>query len=208
MHPRRPEWGSGLVHQAMAVPQSGPAAQRLVIEFANQGRVTINTAVAPLLPAQEGAITMSATQSRPTFPTPGATPKPSNGGGWLDRLEGNGVGKEELWRMPASFTDPFATLSSRLAAVLDSFRYGTDPRHPRNLLDWAVAQTGLNDPLSKYTRTELEQAFPRFVRDRDNYFFDMVRTIRRQNRQDLLQQARQGRLDPAAIKALDRATRG
>jgi hypothetical protein len=34
-------------------------------------------------------------------------------------------------------------------------------------VDWAVAQTGLDDPLSRFSRQELEQHFSRYVTERD-----------------------------------------
>ncbi len=48
IHPRRPEWGRGVVKEASHITYQGDAAQRVAVQFANKGRVVINTAVAPL----------------------------------------------------------------------------------------------------------------------------------------------------------------
>ncbi len=211
VHARRPEWGDGVVRQVTAIAHDGRDAQRLVVDFPNKGRVTINTAIATLQ-AKEGNATMSSTSTFPNrkFRESPSRPTPDMGGsgGWLDRLSGTNKGHmSELWAMPASFNDVFASWSDRLKAVLDTYRYGTDSRHARNILDWAVEQTGLSDPLTKYTRSELEQAFPRYIRDRDNYLFDMLRTLKRENRGDVVKQVRAECKIPAAVSMLDRGFR-
>ncbi len=227
LHARRPEWGDGLVRQATAIAHDGKDAQRLIVDFPNKGRVTINTAIASLQ-AKEGNTTMS---SSTTFPTRGFKSASTrnfddlsngsgsgansgggsggtSGGGWLDRLAGNNNGHmSELWAMPASFNDVFASWGDRLKAVLATYRYGTDPRHARNILDWACEQTGLADPLTKYSRSELEHAFPRYIRDRDNYLFDMCRTLKRENRMDVIREVRAQCKLPAAMSMLDKAGR-
>jgi len=49
VHPLRREWGTGVIQQAAPASHQGKQGQRLVVQFANQGRVTINTAVVPLV---------------------------------------------------------------------------------------------------------------------------------------------------------------
>jgi hypothetical protein len=206
VHTRRPEWGQGVVDHATAIVHEGRAAQRLVVVFAHYGRVTVNTALAPLLPAPAaGAVQPvgAARQESHTLPTGGG------GGGWLANLSHTNP-KGELWQLPDALTDPFAPLSRRLAATLDTFRYSADAHDPasqRSLLDWAIAQTGLHDPLSKYTRHDLEQAFPHYTRDRDNHLFELVRLIKRQGKPELVEQAKQHCPNPAARSALERAQR-
>ena len=122
--------------------------------------------------------------------------------GWLNDLEGS-TGKNELWDLPDELTNPFASISERLQATLQTYKYSTEPKA---LFDWAVRQTGLDDPLSKYNRHELEQAFPRFARDRDAHLRDMVRQIKRADGYAILKDAGKG-LFPAGQSALDRAIR-
>jgi len=189
-HPRRPEWGQGVVRQATTIQYQGQSAQRLAIDFAHQGRVVINTAVAPIAPKGNPPPMRSANTT-------------SSGSGWLDQLEKANTGsKHELWDLPSAMTDPFASLTQRITATLESFRYSAEPR---SLIDWAIAQTDLHDPLSKYTRHELELAFPRFTRDRNSHLLDLVRQAKRRGERQLLDQMRSGTRLPAARIALDKA---
>jgi hypothetical protein len=221
-HPKRPEWGQGKVRDLQAIAQpDGSRAQRLTVDFANEGRKLINTAVAPLIrdaAAPEKPSKPRALRNTPDAPLPSHTRKkatatataPANGSGdsaaggsgWLDALDGS-TQSNELWDLPEDVSNPFASLGERLKAILQTFRYSTEPRA---LIDWAVAQTGLNDPLSKYTRHELEQAFPRYARDRDQHLRDLVRQLKRNNEYATLKDAGRG-LFPAAQSALDKAIR-
>lgn len=202
IHARRPEWGEGTVEQASATFHEGRPAQRLVVSFTHHGRITINTGVAPLV-RKETLATMSTTSS-PRFPAPENAPNaelPDATKGWLGKLGQTKTG-DELYRLPDAMTDPFLPPSKRLQAVLDSYRFSTEPR---SLIDWAIAQTGLKDPLSKHTRHDLEQAFPRFARDRENHLFELVRGLKRQNRADTLQETLRDTTLPAARNALQKA---
>lgn len=192
-HPKRPEWGAGQVRKVEAMVHEGQPAQRVTVDFANKGRVVINTGVVPL----EG----KGTDTNMTSIDASALKNADRG--WLDNLEQSRNGNE-LWSLPASLSDPFASEAQRLRATLDTFRYSTEPRA---LMDWAVAQTGLDDPLSKYTRQELEQAFPRYARDRNNHLFDLVRQMKRNGQKHLVQQAQRETRLPAARSALDKAMR-
>ncbi|MEL7087576.1 MAG: DUF3553 domain-containing protein [Planctomycetota bacterium] len=240
-HPKRPEWGLGTVRDLQAIAQpDGSRAQRLTVDFANEGRKLINTAIAPLdrasaapqktskpssrrnspqqpLPSHSKIKAAAAVNSDSVVGTPVAAPRGGNisgrasggtsggaseGAGWLDDLDGSAK-PNELWDLPDDLTNPFGSAPERLAATLQTYRFSTEPRA---LIDWAVAQTGLNDPLSKYTRHELEQAFPRFARDRDAHLRDLVRQLKRESNFAALKDAGRG-LFPAAQSALDKAIR-
>ncbi|MBB6428625.1 DUF3553 domain-containing protein [Algisphaera agarilytica] len=223
-HPKRPEWGVGTVRSIQAIAQpDGTRAQRLTVDFANQGRKNINTAIAPLIREGEAKPVAPAKPKtrrntpQPPLPQPktakaaasvtpngdGSAGNGSSGSGWLDAMDPDGAKSNELWDLPDELSDPFASLPERLAATLKTYRFSTEPRA---LMDWAVVQTGLNDPLSKYTRSELEQAFPRYVRDRDAHLKDLVRQLKRENNFAALKDAGRG-LFPAAQSALDKAIR-
>lgn len=214
-HPRRPEWGSGVVKEARLIQHDGRQAQRLAVEFANKGRVVINTAVAPL--ERKGSrenMTRTLTSTGTGHGSSGANGSSASssgvsggasGGGWLAQLErASGGAKHELWDLPSSMTDPFEPLHKRLQATLDSYKYSTEPR---SLIDWAVLQTGLDDPLTKYTRSELEQAFPRFARDRDEHLRNLVRQIKRKGDTHVLSEALHRTKIAAGINALQKAMR-
>lgn len=202
-HPRKPEWGTGVVREAHPTSHDGIQAQRLRIDFANRGNTTINTAIAPLV---------SGDAMDDTFNTPkgfGQDMSMSSeasklGAGWLDQLEGQGGGKRELWDLPDACNDPFASDEEQLDATLDTFKYSTDPGP---LFQWAVVQTGLDDPLSKHTRVELEQAFPRYARDRDNRLFELVRQMKRNGLIDVLRKKAQNCPHRTGRQLLEKAIR-
>ncbi len=196
VHARRPEWGQGVIHEATAIQHQGQPAQRLVVRFVNHGRITLNTAYANLQPKGSNHTMTSTT-------TTSGSPTPATNQGWLGTLEKNPP--RELWSLPEAMTDPFAGLSGRLNATLDSYRFNAGAR---SLIEWAAAQSGLTDPLTAYSRHELEQAFARFTRDRDQHLVELVRTAKKQHKNAMLNQMAQETRFPAAREALQKAIRG
>ncbi len=188
MHPARPEWGAGVVDEAQPTTHQGKTGQRLTVRFANHGRVTINTAVIPLR-AMDGNSNMNNSSTQ----------------GWLGAIAGrNGDVEHELWALPEAMTDLFSNLQQRLLATLETFRFDNGSR---GLFDWAVAQTGLTDPMTRYNRHELEQAYERFSRDRRLHLQDMVRQLKSRGDAALLNEAlRDIRYDTAKV-ALQKAMR-
>lgn len=213
-HPKRPEWGTGVVRQVEPITHHGVKAQRVAVDFANKGRVVVNTAIAKLDITGNAEPAAAGTRVSPRkLPSSlmSQTEKDEKArkegdAGWLNELE-RGAGATstgDLWSLPQSMTDPFSSLKQRLLATLDSYRFTTEPR---SLIEWAVTQTGLDDPLSKYTRSELERAFPRFCRDRDNHLAELIRTIKRQMQHVILDEVRTEIELPAAHKALHKTSR-
>ena len=126
----------------------------------------------------------------------------SQDSGWLASL--NKKTPDQLSELPHAMSDPFASHSDRLGAVLDSFRFSADAR---GLMDWAITQTHMEDPLSRYTRHELEQASPFFVRNRNDYLFEIVREIKREGKHQLLSDISRKTRNKQAKAMLDRAIR-
>src|SRR5699024_8518167 len=109
-------------------------------------------------------------------------------GGWLNTLERTSSGQQhELWGLPDELTDPFASLTDKLKATLDAYRYSTESR---SLIEWAIMQTGLDDPMTRYNRSQLEQEFPRFSRDREQHLKQLVRKMKQQGKELELKQIR------------------
>ena len=185
-HEGRPEWGQGVVDQARAIRHEGRPAQRLVIHFEHRGRTTVSTAFARITPAE--ARSGSGQDTEPAA------------GDWLNEFEGDGDAADPLTRLPDAATDPLRPLARRLDATLGLYRFGDDPR---GLVEWAVAQTGLHDPLSRYSRHDLERAYQRFERDREEHLRKLLRRARRENEHDLIEQVKRHRL-PAAREAVRR----
>jgi hypothetical protein len=93
-----------------------------------------------------------------------------NGAGWIATLEGRRP-EEVMTRLPAEASDPFRTLWQRLQFTLDLYRFS---REPRALTQWAVAQSGMADPLTRFARQELEILFDRWARNRDGHLKSLL----------------------------------
>lgn len=144
VHADKPEWGSGVVSAAIPAIQDGKRCQRLTIRFDRAGVKTISTAFAHLKPAdQEPAIEQAIVTANSD---------------WLSDVGSKRV-QEIMTRLPENANDPFASLESRLKATLSLFRFSASGGA---LIDWAAAQSGLKDPLSRFSRHELEDYYRRF----------------------------------------------
>jgi len=190
-HTKRPEWGIGEVDHACSITHQGKPAQKLTVTFRHKGRVTLNTAVAPLATKETEA------------PMTSTNPNASTNGGWLASLESDGG--DELSAMPHATNDLFTSLEQRLEATLDTFRFSTEPR---SLIEWAIAQTGHADPLTHYTRHELEEGFQRFEHNRRKHLKELVGELRREAKSDVVNQAVKNARHPGAADALRKAARG
>jgi len=194
-HRRRPEWGEGTVASAQNATHGGRPAQRLVINFANHGRVTLNAAVAPIAPAGSSS---TATATSTSTSTSGG-----GGGGWLNQLEGKTVDADALAVLPEDVSDPFASLARRLRLIGELYRFR---REPRSVMEWAVAQSGLTDPLSRFSRNDLEQQFIAFEQARDGHLRSLLAAAQKAGDAAALDQARQ-HPRPEARAAVDRLMR-
>jgi hypothetical protein len=193
VHLRRPEWGHGTISRVQHASHAGQPTQRLVVDFVNHGRVTLLSALAPVaFKEKEDTGSMSTSMS----------PKTSSGQGWLASLEEKSP-THRLTALPDALTDPFSSNYRRLQATLATFKYSTQPRA---LIDWAITQTGLSDPLTQFTRHELEQAFPFYAHARMAHLNELVRTMKREGDLGSLNKAMSETTGPAA-EALAKALR-
>ncbi|MEX2219138.1 MAG: DUF3553 domain-containing protein [Phycisphaerales bacterium] len=162
VHGGRPEWGLGEVRTAESVVQNGARCQRLTIRFDRAGVKTISTAYADLRPGEE--------MPRVAQPTDNGDPE-------NDPLSASAVNwDEKLQAIPEDATDPFKTRRARLEATLNLYRFTSGGG---SLLDWAAAQTGLKDPLSKFSRHELERQFDRFRANLDAHLKKLAFEMRK-----------------------------
>jgi len=193
-HRTRPEWGEGTIASAQSATHDGQPAQRLVINFANHGRVTINSALAPIVPAD--AVSASA-ESRAQTSGGGA------GRGWLSELEGKNLDADALSELPDDVSDPFAALVRRIRLTGDLYRF---KREPRSVMEWAVAQSGLTDPLSQFSRNDIEQQFVAFEQAREAHLRSLLVAARKAGDAAAIEEAKQHQL-PEARTAADRLMR-
>jgi hypothetical protein len=82
---------------------------------------------------------------------------------------------EMMTSIPEAARDPFGTPVQRLRSTLSLYRFTSSGGA---LLDWAVMQSGLSDPLSKFTRHELEDFFGFFEKILWKHLGKMVREAR------------------------------
>ena len=193
VHTGKPEWGVGLVTGASGAVHEGRPCQRVVVRFERAGVKTLSTAFAELKPASEvPALALAeamdvgegseASNGHGVKAGIGAAVNGSshNGdgeGGWLEKA-GAPTPTEVMTRLPDATTDPFTTLAQRLKATIGLYRF-TDSGG--SLLDWAAAQSGLKDPLSRFSRHELEQVFRRFCFVRDEHLKRLVLEMKKQD---------------------------
>jgi len=161
VHSQRPEWGTGTVTSAAGDVHEGSACQRLTVRFDRGGVKTLNTAMAKLIAADD-APRISAQAPDDDDPLAMAIAGPS--------------AKEVMLRLPDETNDPFTTPRSRLAAVLKLYKYS---EHGASLLDWAASQTGLKDPMTRFSRHELEDFFKRFCFVRDEQLKRVVIEVKK-----------------------------
>ncbi|MBX3316704.1 MAG: DUF3553 domain-containing protein [Phycisphaeraceae bacterium] len=183
IHAGRPEWGTGAVTSVEAAVHNGHACQRLGIRFDRVGPKTISTAFADL---------------RHPDAAPSLDRKLSDAAGLdgPDHLKAAQV----LGELPDEATDPFISFKARLTNTLKLYRFTGSGG---SLLDWATAQTGLSDPLSRFSRHELELAFDRFKMNLEQHLRRLVQDARKKEPESIA--AAMSSAPPAGQQALKRA---
>jgi hypothetical protein len=171
-HAGRPEWGIGTITRVEQVPVNGHTTQRLFIRFPNAGMKTL---------IEEQSELQRISNTNDPLAEDGATDAPAarawdklSPDDWLSPLAHKKV-LESLISLPGDVKDPFNTLQKRLHLTLRLYRFD---KSGKGLIDWAVAQTGIDDPLSRFTRQELEQHFARFVSERDAHLGRLLQECR------------------------------
>ncbi len=151
VHADKPEWGVGVVNAAVPQIQDGKHCQRVTVRFERAGLKTLSTAFAHLKPAEDSpAIEQAIMTSK---------------GDWLSDVGAKQV-QDIMTKLPENAEDPFASIESRLKATLGLYRFSPSGGA---LIDWAAAQCGLKDPLSRFSRHELEEFYRRFEVSREQH---------------------------------------
>lgn len=192
---KRPEWGDGSVMKLEAITFQGKTDQRIYVRFAAVGMKTLLASAADLVHADGSGGDILTTIHRPTTLADVEKTKES---GWLGALDRRGP-EEVMTSLPPSATDPFLSVRRRLENTLGLYRFdGAAGR----LIDWAVAQSGVNDPMTRFNRNQLEQFFQRWKFALDAHLIGLLGEARRDP--DALQAAL-AKASPAAQKAVQRA---
>ncbi|OUU96258.1 MAG: hypothetical protein CBC35_01620 [Planctomycetes bacterium TMED75] len=179
----RPEWGIGTVQKVEFVTREGAKDQRVWIRFPNVGMKTILAGA-----AQVEVVTRANDEEdvEHTF----AAQELAHESGWLGEITKRKP-EDAMTNLPPEVLDPFSSLRGRLKKTLELFRFTSDGA---SLIDWAVAQTGLDDPMSRFNRHELEEFFKHWARGRDEQLRSLMSEARR-NREpvnDLMKSAAPG----------------
>ncbi|MEO1129240.1 MAG: DUF3553 domain-containing protein [Planctomycetota bacterium] len=161
MHASRPEWGEGIVTAVANATHDGAACQRLTVRFERAGLKTVSTGVADIRNADEVG--------------PAAADDASGPAPWLEVASAEDVPKH-MAKLPDATRDPFTTLEDRLTSTLHLYRFSDQGG---SLLDWAAMQTGLADPLTHFSRHELEAFFKRFAFERDQHLKRVLAEVRK-----------------------------
>lgn len=165
IHAGKPEWGVGQVIGAEDVLLEGVAGQRLKIRFEREGLKSLATQIADLRLAES----QTAMERAEADIVPGLNPEASEK-----------VAREVMVTIPEAARDPFASMTSRLSATFALYRFDASGA---SLIDWAAAQSGLADPLSRFNRHELEEFFRRFAASRDDHLRALLGEAKRKDPQ-------------------------
>lgn len=160
-HRDRPEWGIGSVVKVEKVTANGRVSQRLSIRFPNIGLKSLSTEHANLEQVAEEAPEYTGNGE----PGVVAAWDRARESGWLAPVAERKI-EEAMVSLPMEARDPFSSLRQRLAYTLDLYRF---ERNGGLLIDWAIAQSGLDDPMTRFNRQELELLFDRWQRELDGH---------------------------------------
>lgn len=163
--PSKPEWGVGTLTRVARAQVKGEACWSLTVRFPNAGLKKLNTSVAVLERVDQ---TTSAGAGEAAVVIAKANMAAD------DELFGPMAKKNVeavMTDLPEPCRDPFRSLAGRVELTLELYRFAATGRL---LVDWAVAQTGLDDPLSQFNRQELETHFGRWAMERDRHLAKLV----------------------------------
>jgi hypothetical protein len=183
-HRKRPEWGVGTITRIEPVRLGDRADQRLWIRFSNAGSKAVLASIGELdrIAADGDGHTLTEREAR-------------HEGGWLGEIARRRP-EDAMTELPPEASDRFLPLRKRLDFTLGLYRF--EPVGGK-LLDWAIAQTGLEDPLARFSRHELEQFFQRWAFHRDQH---LGRLVQESRAEPGVLQAATAQAPPAAQRAL------
>ena len=163
-HIERPEWGIGEVTKVEILTRDGRPDRRVWIKFPSVGTKTLLASAANLEVITDDVLPQS--EPNDTF----ADRQADHETGWLGEIAKNQP-EDAMLSLPPGATDPFVPIRNRLQFIIKLYRFEATGG---KLIDWAVAQTGMDDPLARFNRHELEQFFERWMWERDRL---LVRTL-------------------------------
>ena len=169
-HPERPEWGVGTVSKVEVTPVGGTPTQRITVQLPNAGIKVLNDTAARLERVVEESVAVASGHSTESIDA-------------IDRMRKDDllapVASRKLTELmtaiPEPCRDPFRSLEDRIRSTLGLYRFDDGGK---GLIDWAVMQTGLGDPLARFNRHELEEHFRRWSYEREQHLRKLLHEAR------------------------------
>ena len=165
-HPKFPEWGSGAVIKVEQTPINGEPTTRVTVRFSSAG---LKSFVGNQLPLE-----LLSTDHEMPGDKIGTRPAISD----VEDLERSGLTQaveqkllEIMHVIPMACRDPFNTAEHRLRRTFELFKYDMSGR---GLMEWAMAQTGMDDPLTRFSRTELEEFFKEYSHELNRHLAKLL----------------------------------
>ena len=170
-HPSKPEWGVGVVSKDEVTTRGETTDLRIWVRFPSIGEKTLLASVAGLELIEAQAFS-SAIHARPSVTDVDV----AKGGGWLGSISKKSA-EELMTALPGEATDPFVNPKRRFETTMALYRFdGT----PARLVEWSIAQSGLDDPMSRFNRQELEQLYKRWMFHLDAHLLKLLGELRRE----------------------------
>ncbi len=194
-HPKRPEWGIGEVTRIEMIVRDGQPDQRAWVRFPSVGLKTLLVSVAAPEPVEsaEPADIAARLHTQTTL----VDAEARHEGGWLGEIARRRP-EEVMCSLPPRATDPFLSSIKRMENALSLYRFAPTGT---GLIEWAIAQSGLDDPLSRFSRHELEQFHQRWRFELETHIARLLQELRR-DRQPL--EPLLARAPAAAVAAVKR----
>jgi hypothetical protein len=153
-HPKFPEWGSGAVIKVENTAVNGEVTKRITVRFTHAGlKKFVGDAIPLDVMLDAHAMPGDRECKRPAIAE-------------VEDLERSGLRQavdqkleEIMFNIPLACRDPFNTLDHRLRRTFALYKYDLSGK---GLMEWAMAQTGMDDPLTRFNRTELEDYFKQY----------------------------------------------
>ena len=165
-HAKRPEWGVGAITKIEVITRDGRPDRRIWIRFPTAGEKSVLSSMAELEHVEAapmgGAPTLADAHARADS-------------GWLGEIAKRKP-EDMMVALPDGATDPFVPLRRRLEQTFSLYRFDA----PSKLIEWAIAQSGLNDPMSRFSRHDLEAFFKRWKFALDAHLGKLMQDARRE----------------------------
>lgn len=153
-HPKFPEWGSGAVIKVENAPVNGDVTVRVTVRFTHAGLKKFVGDSIPLVVMMDGhSMPGDRVGKRPAIAAVEDLERSGMNQAVVQKLE------EIMFAIPHACMDPFNTLEHRMRRTLQLYKYDLSGK---GLMEWAMAQTGMDDPLTRFNRTELEDYFKQY----------------------------------------------